>query len=41
MNMIGCLDTPTSGKYYIDTITHNVSGSGGYTMDLEMSLVEE
>lgn len=30
-----------SGKYYIDTITHNVSGSGGYTMDLEMSLVEE
>ena len=30
-----------SGKYYIDTITHSVSGSGGYTMDLEMSLVEE
>ena len=30
-----------SGKYYIDTITHNVSGSGGYTMDLEMSLVKE
>ncbi len=28
-----------SGKYYIDSITHNISGSG-YTMDLEMSLVE-
>lgn len=30
-----------SGKYYIDSITHNISGSGGYTMSLEMSLVEE
>lgn len=28
-----------SGKYFIDTITHHVGGSG-YTMDLEMSLVE-
>lgn len=28
-----------SGKYYIDSITHNISGSG-YTMYLEMSLVE-
>lgn len=29
-----------SGKYYIDSIAHHISGSGGYTMDLEMSLVE-
>lgn len=29
-----------SGKYYIDRITHHISGSGGYTMDLEMSLVQ-
>lgn len=28
-----------SGKYFIDTIAHHVGG-GGYTMDLEMSLVE-
>lgn len=28
-----------SGKYYIDRIAHHISGSGGYTMDLEMSLV--
>uniref|UniRef100_A0AAU8B575 Tail protein n=1 Tax=Dulem virus 34 TaxID=3145752 RepID=A0AAU8B575_9CAUD len=29
-----------SGKYYIDSITHRVSGDGGYTMEMEMSLVE-
>lgn len=29
-----------SGKYFIDSIAHHVSGSAGYTMDLEMSLVE-
>ena len=28
-----------SGKYYIDSIAHHVTGSGGYTMDMEMSLV--
>lgn len=30
-----------SGKYYIDSITHRLSGSGGYTMDLELSLIYE
>ena len=30
-----------SGKYYIDSITHHLSGSGGYTMDLELSLIYE
>lgn len=29
-----------AGKYYIDSITHTVNGSGGYTMEMEMSLVE-
>ena len=29
-----------SGKYFIDSITHRVSGSSGYTADLECSLVE-
>lgn len=29
-----------SGKYYIDNISHTVNGSGGYTMEMEMSLVE-
>lgn len=28
-----------SGKYYVDSITHNISSSG-YTMDLELSLIE-
>lgn len=29
-----------SGKYYIDNISHSISGSGGYTMELELSLVD-
>ena len=29
-----------SGKYYIDKVTHTVSASGGYTMSMELSLVE-
>ncbi|MCI7474558.1 MAG: hypothetical protein MSB10_12935 [Clostridiales bacterium] len=29
-----------SGKYFIDSIAHHVGGSGGYTMDMELSLVE-
>lgn len=29
-----------SGKYFIDSIAHHISGSGGYTMDLELSLIE-
>lgn len=28
-----------SGKYFVDKATSHVSGSGGYTMDLELSLV--
>lgn len=32
------LGTLISGKYYIDSITHNIGG--GYTMDMELSLVE-
>ena len=29
-----------SGKYFVDKATSHVSASGGYTMDLELSLVE-
>ena len=29
-----------SGKYYIDSATHHITGSSGYTTDLELSLVE-
>ena len=29
-----------SGKYFIDSIAHHVGGADGYTMDLELSLVE-
>lgn len=29
-----------SGKYYIDRATHHITGSSGYTTDLELSLVE-
>lgn len=29
-----------SGKYYIDSAAHHVAGSGGYTTDLELSLVD-
>lgn len=28
-----------SGKYYIDSATHQITGSSGYTTDLELSLV--
>lgn len=28
-----------SGKFFIDNATHRINGSGGYTTDLEMSLV--
>lgn len=30
-----------SGKYYIDSVVNRVSGTGGYTMDLELALVED
>lgn len=29
-----------SGKYFVDKVTSHVSASGGYTMDLELSLVD-
>jgi len=30
-----------SGKYYIDSVTHQIDGSGGYTMTLDLSKVFE
>lgn len=39
-----CVSIPAigdmSGKYFLDKVTSRVSSSGGFTMDLEMSLVE-
>lgn len=29
-----------SGKYFIDSISHSISGSGGYTMEMELALVD-